>query len=259
MKIIGVLLAASAVIAANAEATNKVRKVRSDAERRARFERRILEREGGWVNDMRNQEGWIAVLNAQKKVGKEHVDLGAKRIERELKVPIKVIDSDQSISLGNAQDVFSKVKANLAVFVVENDELPGLVVVPEKRYAFVNVREYAGGFQAQRVRHEVSRAICFICGSGIVADRTVVNGPVTKQEQLGYICDDMFSMETTMNMINVLRYFNVTPYKRLTYREACQEGWASPPTNEFQKAVWDKVHQLPTKPIKIEFDPKKGE
>ena len=42
------------------------------------------------------------------------------------------------------------------------------------------------------------------------------------------------------------------------YRTACREGWAPAPTNDIQKAIWNEVRQLPTKPIKIEFDPKKG-
>jgi len=37
-----------------------------------------------------------------------------------------------------------------------------------------------------------------------------------------------------------------------------EEGWAPAPTNEYQKIVWDKVHAIPQKPMKIEFDPKKG-
>ena len=35
-----------------------------------------------------------------------------------------------------------------------------------------------------------------------------------------------------------------------------QQGWAPAPTNEVQQAIWDKVHQIPDKPITIEFDPK---
>ena len=44
--------------------------------------------------------------------------------------------------------------------------------------------------------------------------------------------------------------------KRAVYRKACMDGWAPAPTNEYQKAIWDQVHAIPTKPIKIEFDPK---
>ena len=42
------------------------------------------------------------------------------------------------------------------------------------------------------------------------------------------------------------------------YYEACEQGWAPAPTNDFQKAIWDKVHAIPKNPMKIEFDPKKG-
>ena len=44
----------------------------------------------------------------------------------------------------------------------------------------------------------------------------------------------------------------------MTYKEACEEGWAPAPTNEIQKAIWDKVRATPKNPMKIEFDPKKG-
>ena len=38
---------------------------------------------------------------------------------------------------------------------------------------------------------------------------------------------------------------------------ACREGWASAPTNDVQKAIWDKVRAIPDKPLTIEYDPKK--
>ncbi len=46
----------------------------------------------------------------------------------------------------------------------------------------------------------------------------------------------------------------VTQGKHTVYLVACQEGWAPPPTNEYQKAIWDKVHATPSKPIKITYD-----
>ena len=45
---------------------------------------------------------------------------------------------------------------------------------------------------------------------------------------------------------------------RATYREACREGWAPPPTNDLQRAIWEETRKLPEKPIKIEFDPPRG-
>ena len=47
----------------------------------------------------------------------------------------------------------------------------------------------------------------------------------------------------------------ITPVPRTTYRRACYEGWAPAPTNEFQKAIWEKVkadrERGPTTPITI--------
>ena len=31
------------------------------------------------------------------------------------------------------------------------------------------------------------------------------------------------------------------PIRRTTYRNAVREGWAPPPTNDFQRAVWDEI------------------
>lgn len=58
-------------------------------------------------------------------------------------------------------------------------------------------------------------------------------------------------------LVNNMKESDVRPYRVAKYSEACQEGWAPPPTNEFQKAIWDKVHAIPDKPMTIEFDPKK--
>ena len=32
---------------------------------------------------------------------------------------------------------------------------------------------------------------------------------------------------------------NISPVRRTTYKVACEEGWAPPPTNNFQRAIWD--------------------
>ena len=47
------------------------------------------------------------------------------------------------------------------------------------------------------------------------------------------------------------------PLIRAPYAKACREGWAPAPTNDIQKAIWDKVHAMPTAPIKIKPETKK--
>ena len=61
-----------------------------------------------------------------------------------------------------------------------------------------------------------------------------------------------------MTLERLLPTYGLMPWKQTTYKKACQEGWAPAPTNEYQKAIWDKIHSVPANPMKIEFDPKKG-
>jgi hypothetical protein len=55
-----------------------------------------------------------------------------------------------------------------------------------------------------------------------------------------------------------LKAIGITKKVVKTYLDACEEGWAPAPTNDVQKAIWDKVHAAPKNPMKIEFNPKKG-
>ena len=67
-----------------------------------------------------------------------------------------------------------------------------------------------------------------------------------------------FALDIEARIVNNMNETEVKPYRIAKYSEAVQEGWAPAPTNEFQKAIWDKVHAMPATPMKIEFDPKKG-
>lgn len=38
----------------------------------------------------------------------------------------------------------------------------------------------------------------------------------------------------------------IEPVRRTTYKVAVEEGWAPPPTNDFQRAIWDAAHAAAT-------------
>ena len=48
--------------------------------------------------------------------------------------------------------------------------------------------------------------------------------------------------------------YGIIPYRLTTYRQACQEGWAHSPTNEYERYAWEDVHAMPSKPLKITYD-----
>ena len=94
--------------------------------------------------------------------------------------------------------------------------------------------------------------------SGAMSSRNVHSPmrPVTRVEQL----DGVKSDDIMIDMIDSLRInmkaHGMTQARIASYLKACREGWAPAPTNEYQKAVWDKVHEMPTEPIKIKYEKK---
>ena len=54
-----------------------------------------------------------------------------------------------------------------------------------------------------------------------------------------------------------LKSLGVTPMEVTTCRQVCRLGWAPAPANEYQKAVWEELHAIPTEPIKIKPEEKK--
>ena len=76
--------------------------------------------------------------------------------------------------------------------------------------------------------------------------------------ELDKIVGEQFGIDTMMGVVKHLPEIGVVPDQRITYREACRKGIAPAPTNEYQKAIWEKEHAVPKNPMKIEFDPKKG-
>ena len=69
---------------------------------------------------------------------------------------------------------------------------------------------------------------------------------------------ERFGLDTIAHIRNSAPFYGLVPWYQTTYIKACEEGWAPAPTNDIQKAIWDKVHAAPKNPMKIEFDPKKG-
>jgi hypothetical protein len=76
----------------------------------------------------------------------------------------------------------------------------------------------------------------------------------------------MLPVDIEKRMVGYMEAFGVTPAVESTYRQACKEGWAPPPANDYQRNVAEVVAKEkaetlkgPKAPRKILFDPKKGE
>ena len=85
-----------------------------------------------------------------------------------------------------------------------------------------------------------------------------VLSPAYSVGQIDNIRIKMFSPLHISSIMHTARMLDLPILRPTTYAAACRMGWAPPPTNDIQRVIWDKVHAVPAKPMKIEFDPKTG-
>ena len=202
------------------------------------------------------------MVNAQARVAESNFVMAAERVGRDTRLHFAV-KTMTSASIGNDFSALrEKEQAAALVVVVDDATQPTLVVVPDERYAVVNVAnlvkdlirpESKTSFVPLRARRQVLRAFALLAGSGRKGNDSPA--AVNNLSELDS-CRDALPVDAFQPLSDYLMAHGMTRQVVTTYRAACQQGWAPAPTNDIQKAIWDKVHEIPTKPIKIEFDPK---
>ena len=216
-----------------------------------------IERAGGWVTQPSNGKV-IRIVNAQRRVSRASLEETAEQISHMTSFPVLVTDSTKtdpaSLLVGDTA---------AAVIVKDADGRERIVVAPEDGWATVHVKAIgADGADDARVTirtaKEVWRAAAIMLGASDSMMQPCLMAPIHSIAELDANTCVMPTMEPFNKMINNARRMGVAVRRRVSYRKACQEGWAPAPTNDVQRAIWEETRQLPAKPIKIEFDPAKG-
>ena len=195
----------------------------------------------------------IAVRNAQKIIPTPVLETAVDYARRTTYLPVVLVGGDEK-------------KDNVAVEVTLVDALrregQTVLVAPEQHCAelatgWLVADDPADETRAARVKAELTRAVLMSLGCGISPFQP-----------------DLMCEVQNLKMLDRLDRANVGPAVRsvyeetrqrldmekvviASYRQACQQGWAPEPTNDVQKAIWKEVHELPSEPIKIKFDPKR--
>ena len=144
------------------------------------------------------------------------------------------------------------------IWIVDDPALPVSLAAIEDGWGVLNVApilsdEPAAAVLALRVKKYINRLFADLHGIGdpVMMPACVMKPAVGMKGVDALVCST-FSPESTGKIISALASAGYKQRKFGTYYDACEEGWAPAPTNAVQKAIWDKVHQLPTKPIKIQ-------
>lgn len=198
--------------------------------------------------------GHVAVMNRQNLLPESLFTEAAEIIRERLRYDFR-IGGDESLLKGAA----------LQLSIVDNpDDTAPMTVSPEIGRGQLNVAALTNDLSSadavrkllpNRARLEFLRLTCYAFGVG----GSQFGGNLLSATSL----QDLDSMKPFLP-VDVFDKIDASARKRglrpevlASYREACEQGWAPAPTNDVQKAIWQKVHAIPDKPITIKYDPKK--
>lgn len=220
---------------------------------------------GGDVIKPNSQKGMIAIVNAQEQLPKAEIEATVAMLYKCAKFNFVVQSgTGEKSALDLAATACADFSAQVALVVVSDATTPAMLVAPEDRWALVNVKKLSDGIPsgalfnrmlAARCRKEIVRAFSLLCGGG--ASQFPENMMATSSIADLDTVQEFIPIDMEKRWTDYLANLGVRPAYQRTYKQACQEGWAPPPTNDIQRAIWNRVHAIPDKPITIEFDPKK--
>lgn len=255
-----ILLAASTVNAAVKP------KVSTPEEKAARAERRLnaLNETGGFIADPRNAQGKYVFIDMDCGIEESVINAAAAKCQNSCMILVEVSKEKKvPFSFAVAEESFRKSGGIMSTFLIDEADWPMEIVCPGRRWAVVNVRQLKNNAPSQevfeaRVRKMMSRSIGLVFQAGYAFSSVSTMNLVSTPSDLDRIATEGLATECTTVIQATAEKFGYTTMKRVLYSKACMEGWAPPPINDFQKSAWDKVHQLPSKPITIDFDLKRG-
>jgi len=252
------LVALSSVWFVMAAQTAKDEKKLTEEERAARREM-ALKVQGGFIKKPGMQKGRVSIITAQKEVERSSLDAVAELLAKAFKIQVDVKDGVVEAPNGSAA-ALKRDGANACVVVGSCKGWPALLAAPDERWAFVNVDALKGGDVAGRTQKEVVRGFAFVCGAASSQrPNSLLDAQMADLDRLDLVSMVEIPGDVNLRIGAYLKTIGVTPWRNFTYKRACIEGWAPAPTNEYQKAIWDKIHEMPTEPIKIKPETKKVE
>ena len=237
-------------------AFSQVKKERETEEQKAARKARMYKKLGGHVINKGTMKGKFIFINTQTAIPEEPLRETAKSMADFLMSDFSLQHSDTPVSFVDATKTIKASGATAGVVIGKDAAMPALTIVPDSLCAYINVTPLEGDakLSPRRVRLEMWRALGYLYG---IDFEGCMLHPVKTIDELDEL-PNALSQEALYHITHTLEQSGITPSTRATYRTACKEGWAPAPTNDVQQAIWNEFHELPSKPITIEFDPKKG-
>lgn len=231
-------IAAKAAEAAKAN-TNKM--TRAQLEQRPQ----VLEKTGGFI-DVAAVGTSVVVIDARatpRGSADQFSEVFANLSKTNVKVEKTPLGDRCAIEL--AKERLLGEKAGYAIVVYESEKTSGLTVLPEERIVAVNAAKYKGGDDPLkdeiRVHKEIWRGLGFVAGLGYAPFKNDVLQPVFSVAELDRLEYQVMQPLNFQKMYTALGSFGIKRSRHIPYLTAVHEGWAPTPTNDYQRAVWNRV------------------
>jgi hypothetical protein len=227
-------------IYAQSEAPQAVKKL-SMQERRE-----MVHRQTGGLVWREKGEGSFLILDIQKQVSREVIDAVIKDVSRAFSFSSKVVQLEETDAPRAIRSQLAKAEIGMVIALTDIPNEEGLLLAPESRWAIVNISRLAEGKPSkekidERFRKEIWRAIGYLMGGNNQSSKASllhVNKGGQDLDQLNNVAMDPAIFA---NIVAVAKAWNLKLCSPTTYRNACEEGWAPMPTNNFQKAIMEEV------------------
>ena len=214
---------------------------------------------GGFLERQSNGKG-VHVVNTQKRIAPEKFRKSIVLLAHETRVNFTFDPASKPVTVQTANSTMASLSALAAIFIVDDASLHvPMLVSPECHWAIVNAAALGEGsespaFIEARMRKMIIRAFFYACGGATTDYGSNLMATIKKVSDLDEYADDAIPQDIVGRAGNAMHKIGIEQNAYVPYLQACKEGWAPAPTNEMQKAAWDKVHSIPEKPIKISFD-----
>lgn len=213
---------------------------------------------GGYVIKKGSYTGKVSFVDTQDIVSHSEVESAAAILREASECNIVASKGEYT----DPASMLTMTESSVIVVLVNDPSAPKMLLAPEDHWGVVNVAKLVDDlpsetakkrFVGSRARKEMIRAFSLICGGGASQfPGSILNASTMKQLD---VMQDVIPVDKIDAYRAHLEKLGVTPRQMVTYRRACQEGWAQLPTNEVQRTIWNRIHEIPSEPIKIEFTP----
>lgn len=149
----------------------------------------------------------------------------------------------------------------ITLFFKGNNDAPIEAIYPMDKVCLINVsaiQPCADKVYSERVTALACRSIAYIAGGAMPFGVEGCMKNLFEAKDIDHLKSKLLHPMSGQLVKSSAPDFGFAQWKRGTYIAACQEGWANPPTNEIQRAIWNEVRTLPKKPLTIQYDPTRG-